>query len=264
MQIKPEETSFKSFDEYFEDNFYVNYKPINRIINFPDSSIKNGNYRNFEEAEKLGEGSYGEVFKVKKNNELFAVKKIKFTNDIESDLLKALKIFHTIKKLTNDSVIRYFEAWVEVEVRSLTLHIRMELCDSTLQNVINEINSEKILKVNNSLTILGYYIASKIFIEILRGVDYLHQQNPQIIHRDLKPDNILLKKIKSITCVKIADFGLIAFHEIAERSQYHSGDKGHRKYAAPEVLYCKKYNTKADIYSMAVIAEDLFSVNLDE
>jgi hypothetical protein len=138
VQIKPEETSFKSFDEFFEDNFYVNYKPINRIINFPDFFIKNGKFRNLKEAEKLGEGSYGEVFKVKnKDHELFAVKKIKFTNDIECDLLKALKIFYTIKKLKNDLVVRYFEAWIEV--RSLTLYTGMELCDSTLQNVLKQL-----------------------------------------------------------------------------------------------------------------------------
>jgi serine/threonine protein kinase len=81
------------------------------------------------------------------------------------------------------------------------------------------------LKTNGTLTTVGYYIASQIFIQILEGVNHLHKQKPPLIHRDLKPVNVLLKKCdQKGFCVKIADFGLIAIHDFPEQS--HTSDKG--------------------------------------
>jgi serine/threonine protein kinase len=70
----------------------------------------------------------------------------------------------------------------------------MELCDKTLENVTNEFDKDSNLKSNRTLTTVGYYIATKIFLQILKGVNHLHKQNPSIISRDLKPANILLKR----------------------------------------------------------------------
>jgi serine/threonine protein kinase len=140
----------------------------------------------------------------------------------------------------------------------------MELCDSALEEVINEIKENYNLFRNDSLTLLGYYIASFIFIEILKGVNHLHQLDPQIIHRDLKPENILLKKKDNKISVKIADFGLIAFHKFAERSQTHTEDIGDIRYAAPEVLDGNQYDTKSDIYSLGIILQKLFEIDFDE
>ncbi len=91
------------------------------------------------------------------------------------------------------------------------------------------------MKNNGTLTKVGYYIASQIFIQILEGVNYLHKKNPPLIHRDLKPANILLKICdQNGFCVKIADFGLITIHEFSEKS--HSLGVGTLKYMVPEVV----------------------------
>jgi serine/threonine protein kinase len=63
-------------------------------------------------------------------------------------------------------------------------------------------------------------------------------------------------------CVKIADFGLIAIHDSPDKS--HTTDKGTTKYMAPEVITNKKYDTKADIYSLGVIFQNLFSLDMNE
>jgi serine/threonine protein kinase len=139
----------------------------------------------------------------------------------------------------------------------------MELCDKTMDEVIEEFDKESHLKTNGTLTTVGYYIASRILIQILEGFNRLHIQNPPLIHRDLKPANILLKKDEAKgLCVKIADFGLMAIHKFSEQS--HSKDKGTPKYTAPEVIYNKKYNTKADIYSLGVIFKNLFDLEFIE
>jgi serine/threonine protein kinase len=136
----------------------------------------------------------------------------------------------------------------------------MELCDKTLQQIMDEINSDSNLKVNETLTLMGYYISSQIFIEILECVQYLHKN--QIIHRDLNPCNILIKRNEEIKrFIKICDFDLIAIHKFAQQS--HTEDRGHLRYAAPEVLNGKKYGTKADIYSLGMVLINLFDIDMN-
>jgi hypothetical protein len=44
-----------------------------------------------------------------------------------------------------------------------------------LKDVINEINESTEIKSNETLTPIGYYIASELFIEILESVHFLHK-----------------------------------------------------------------------------------------
>jgi serine/threonine protein kinase len=122
------------------------------------------------------------------------------------------------------------------------------------------------------LTPIGYFIASQLFIEIVKGVHYLHKN--KIIHKDLNPSNILIKreeffdfiyrngKIRSF--VKIGDFGPIAIHKYAQRQ--HTRDRGTLKYMAPEVDEGLEENTnydfKADIYSLGFILKDLLNIDI--
>jgi serine/threonine protein kinase len=63
-------------------------------------------------------------------------------------------------------------------------------------------------------------------------------------------------------CVKIADFGYAAAHKFSEQS--YSLDKVTHKYIAPEVITTKIYNTKTDIYSLGVIFQNLFTLDMNE
>jgi calcium-dependent protein kinase len=136
----------------------------------------------------------------------------------------------------------------------------MELCDTTLENIMYEMEKDSNFKVDGILTPIGYYIASQLFIEILECVQHLHKHN--IIHRDLKPDNIMLKWNRhNKRFIKICDFGLIAVHAFTE--QLHSSNRGQIKYMAPEVD-SKIYDIKADIYSLGVIFQQLLDVCYDE
>jgi serine/threonine protein kinase len=138
----------------------------------------------------------------------------------------------------------------------------MEICDKTLRDVINEINENIEMKSNETLTPIGYYIASQLFIAILESVEFLHKQNPSIIQKDLKPENILLKRSKnSKKFIKIADFGLVAIHEIVQQS--HTIYKGTLKYMAPEVIDNSKYDMKSNIYRLYVliIMQELFCID---
>jgi hypothetical protein len=270
--LSPQSTEFESFDEILKYNQIYNNKIIGRLIEFEDSFVQNGYYnKRFEEIKELGFGSFGTVFKAKDRdiNNFYAFKKIRFNIENKSDIIREYLNYQIITRdySENEYLVKHFNAWFEECVNpngsEICLYIRMELCDKTLEDVINELTVDSILKTTESLTTIGYYIASQIFIQILEGVNYLHKQNPPLIHRDLKPANILLKKSYSKgICVKIADFGLIAIHDFPEKS--HTLDKGSNKFMAPEIINSTKYNTKADVYSLGIIFEDLFALKLIE
>ncbi len=132
----------------------------------------------------------------------------------------------------------------------------MDLCEKTLKEIREEIHNDFTLMFNNLLTPLGYYITSELLIEILEGVDYLHKLN--IIHRNLKPDNILLTDGINGRFVKIADFGLAKVHEM---KKLHTQDRGCTKYMAPDVRDGIEYDTKADIYSLGIIIQEIFDIS---
>jgi serine/threonine protein kinase len=172
-----------------------------------------------------------------------------------------------MKKNHDSRIVGCFDAWLENETTSgvhsglffkdILLCIQMEYCEKTLQNIMEEMKTDKIFNGSQCLTEVGYYIASDIFIQIVEGVKFLHEKN--IIHRDLKPNNILLNSNFNERYVKIADFGLVAFHEFAQES--HTSKVGNELYAAPEVRFGRNYNMKSDIFSLGVILNELFKID---
>ncbi len=214
--------------------------------------------------EKIGEGSFGKVFKVmKKQNEFYAIKKITFSKGFKiHEVFEEFQRYSVIYKLRDDCLVGHFDAWIENCLNNnIVLYIKMELCDKTLDEIIYEIRNDSFFTSCKILTSIGYHTASQIFIEILESVQYLHKHN--IIHRDLKSDNIMLKNDSGLkSFVKICDFRLIAIHKFAGQS--HTIDRGNVKYAAPEVLDSKKYDTKADIYSLGKVLEKLFNIDVQE
>jgi hypothetical protein len=68
-----------------------------------------------------------------------------------------------------------FQEIINTNKSKIWLYIQMELCDKKLENVINEFHKDSNLKNNRTLTTVGYYIATKIFVQILKGVNHLHK-----------------------------------------------------------------------------------------
>jgi serine/threonine protein kinase len=268
----PVETIFLSLNEIFEFYFNYDFNVSRKIQEFNDIQFYDGLYvRNFEEISKLGEGSFGTVFKVgykitgrpKISTNYCTIKKIYFKKEYKHEIIREFKIFSIVKKLSPDYVISHRDAWFENSRNDkIELNIEMELCDQNLEDVINEINNDHYMKFDGEFTLMGYFLATQLFIEILEAVKYLHENH--IIHRDLNPCNIMLNvrgHFLRPKFMRICDFGLIAFHEFEE--QAHSSNRGTMKYMAPEVD-SKKYDLKADIYSLGMILCRIFDMNLYE
>jgi serine/threonine protein kinase len=240
----------------------------------------------FDEIGTLGRGSFSLVLMVKDkiSNELFALKKIPIKNE---NIEQVSKEFKFLDQLRSEFVVKYFGSWDEsnyhlsqnntdvADGSSLSsgksilynpntetlLNIQMELCLFTLREAMEKLIIELKQKSKKMWGPIGYLIACELFIEILECVEYLHSQDPSIIHRDLKPSNMLISSGTNGRFVKLSDFGLSTVHKFDEES--HTQATGTCKYMAPEVHSSNHYDTKADVYSLGVIIQELFHIDIN-
>ncbi|MBA0840235.1 hypothetical protein Goarm_002834, partial [Gossypium armourianum] len=94
--------------------------------------------------------------------------------------------------------------------------------------------------------------ALRFALDIARGMNYLHENKPPIIHRDLEPSNILRDDSGHL---KVADFGVSKLLTVKEVKPLTCPVTSCR-YVAPEVFKNYDYDTKADVFSFALILQE--------
>lgn len=158
--------------------------------------------------------------------------------------------------MNSDFVVKYVSAWNESKVIDRQIvnysYIQMEMCSQNLKEVIQ---SMKTISDHNFQT-FKYWISCHLFQDLTQCVHYLHSLTPPVIHRDLNPENVLISDGNNGKFLKLCDFGLSKFYQ----GNMNTPEVGHPHYMAPEVRDSDEYDLKSDIYSLALIATEIFSL----
>ncbi|MBQ7957591.1 MAG: serine/threonine-protein kinase [Clostridia bacterium] len=214
----------------------------------------------------IGRGAYGTVYKcfreVNGEKEYSAVKVIsipqndeeyfsyntegltveqtkEYYKDIVDDFTSEIKILESLKG--NKNVVEIRNYYVEENSESIgwNIYIEMELLTD-----FNSYSSDKTFTEEEVL---------KLGTDLCNALIVCNEKN--IIHRDIKPENIFVSDTGDF---KLGDFGV---SRQMEKTYASMSRKGTFNYMAPEVFYSKKYDSRADVYSLGLVMYKLLNNN---
>ncbi|XP_045537749.1 cyclin-dependent kinase-like 1 isoform X6 [Papilio machaon] len=193
----------------------------------------------YEKLAKLGEGSYGLVYKCRdrETGALVAVKKF-LENDDDPLIRKiALREIRMLKNLKHPNLVNL----LEVFRRKRKLHLVFEYCDHTVLHELDKYPAG-----------CPELLSKQIIWQTLQGVAYCHRHN--CIHRDVKPENILLT---ADGVVKLCDFG---FARMISPGESYTDYVATRWYRAPELLVGDTmYGPPVDVWAIGCVFAELVS-----
>jgi len=194
----------------------------------------------FLKIEKIGEGTYGVVFKGKnkRTNEIVAMKKIRLESEEEGVPSTAIREVSLLKELQHPNIVRL----QDVIMQESRLYLIFEFLTMDLKKYLDTIPQKEMMDKN---------LVKSYTYQILQAMLFCHQR--RVLHRDLKPQNLLIDKNGSI---KLADFGLARAFGIPVRVYTH--EVVTLWYRAPEILLgSNKYSCPVDIWSIGCIFAEM-------
>lgn len=228
-----------------------------------------GNASSVEEiklGDKIGEGSFGEVFKAVWCGKHVAAKRIHavfFEGDRDGSMRERFMQRHKsewelLSSLNHPNIVQYYTMILPPIPKSPIIVTELLECD--LQKHIQQ--SESKPKVPFSDVV-------KIMLDVAEGLQYLHSLKEPIVHRDLASKNILLtKKLHA----KIADLGLAKI--FPNGAMFATVVPGTPVYAAPETYPSITgrgrqrgeaiYREKVDIFSFGAVMLETIIGHLPE
>ncbi|XP_003931767.3 cyclin-dependent kinase 3 isoform X1 [Saimiri boliviensis] len=203
---------------------------------FPDSSAA---MDVFQKVEKIGEGTYGVVYKAKnrETGQLVALKKIRLDLETEGVPSTAIREISLLKELKHPNIVRL----LDVVHNERKLYLVFEFLSQDLKKYMDSTPGSE----------LPMHLIKSYLFQLLQGVSFCHAH--RVIHRDLKPQNLLINELGAI---KLADFGLARAFGVPLRTYTH--EVVTLWYRAPEILLGSKfYTTAVDIWSIGCIFAEM-------
>lgn len=200
----------------------------------------------YEIIEFRGKGTFGTVYKCRKDNCIYAMKIFardyvfsEFAKGVDNRITREIE---ALKKVDSKYVAGYVDDGMFTDNGWEYIYVIMDFVEG---QDLSKIMKTKGFKVDEALN---------VFDQILSGIESIHSQ--KLIHRDLKPANIYMLDSGDI---KILDFGLSKL--IDYTSITNTGDQlGTPLYMSPEQISdSKNIDYRSDYYALGVILFELLT-----
>ncbi|KAF9954200.1 Cyclin-dependent kinase 10 [Mortierella alpina] len=194
----------------------------------------------FEKLNKVGEGTYGVVYRAKdkRTGEIVALKRIRMERENDGLPISSLREIKLLKTLRHDNIVLVKEVAVGSDLDQIFLV--MEYCEQDMAALMDNVKTP--------------YTSAEVkclMYQLLKGIEYCHDH--YVIHRDLKLSNLLLN---AQGILKIADFGLARSFGLPSRPM--TPKVVTLWYRAPELLFGdSNYTTAVDMWSAGCIFGEL-------
>ena len=220
----------------------------------------------WELIEKIGEGSFGKVYKAKRTE-----RGRSFYSAIKIISIPASKgeLDSVRSEMNNEQSTReYFRNLVEDCIQEIytmehfcgNSHV-VSFEDFKVVEYLDEIGWDISIRMEYLTSFMDYCTGKeltekeviKLGCDLAMALIYCRKLN--IIHRDVKPENIFVSRFGDF---KLGDFGIA-------REQAHTmsnmSKKGSYSYMAPEIYKGEKYDSSIDIYSLGIVLYKLMNQN---
>jgi len=234
-------TSLESIEPKSDSNDGTHRKPNSlKPISVREEGCRNSDlYENFG---KIGEGTYGAVYKARcrETNELVALKRLKLESETEGFPITSIRETITLLKGKHPNVINVRE--IVFGNRLDQIYIVMDYMDRDLKSLMQDMSRPFKLEE-----------VKLLMKQLISAIAHLH--NNWILHRDLKTSNLLIHK----GVLKVGDFGLA--REYGSPLKLYTNNVVTLWYRAPELLLRQTgcYSTPIDVWSMGCIFGELFT-----
>ncbi|TVU33674.1 hypothetical protein EJB05_25507, partial [Eragrostis curvula] len=203
-----------------------------------------------KEANVVGMGATGVVYKAELPRAVIAVKKLWRPAPVDGDAAAAneltaevLKEVSLLGRLRHRNIVRLL-GYVHNDTDAMMLYEFMP--NGSLWEALHGPEERR--------TLVDWVSRYDVAAGVAQGLAYLHHDcHPSVIHRDIKSNNILLDANME---ARIADFGLA---RVLARNESVSVVAGSYGYIAPEYGYTLKVDQKSDIYSYGVVLMELIT-----
>ncbi|KAM0676935.1 Cyclin-dependent kinase catalytic subunit [Binucleata daphniae] len=195
----------------------------------------------YQRIEKIGEGTYGVVYKAREkiSGRIVALKKIRLENENEGIPPTTIREISLLKTIKHPTIIELYD----VIYHNNKLFLVFEYVNIDLRMYLDSHYHNERLIPECQIKRMCYQILTAIYTCHSKGV----------LHRDLKPQNILVDERGN---VKLADFGLGRSVSIPLRTYTH--DIITLWYRPPEILLgAKYYSSSVDVWSAGCIMAEL-------